>query len=141
MPWPQVQSLLRLFLDEAEDAPTATALQARPPTLPPLVEEDETAARMQQAHQCARAIAAHAGAREAATVWRCVCGHDAVNWDPCPGCGADVPRKAIRAAIAGVRPVLDVCADFGGAEQPFRRLHLDLSRIRLHLDTLKSYLS
>ena len=81
----------------------------------------------QQAQRRARAIAAQGGAAEAATVWTCVCGCEALSWEPCPGCGADVPQRAMQAAIAGVRPVLDAPPDgsAAAAHQAFRRGVLD----------------
>ena len=124
-----MQELIRLFLVEAGDAPASSAsaaVQLRPAALEDEAEDDGAAEAMQQhAQRRAREIAAQAGAREAATVWTCVCGC-AVNWAPCPGCGADVPQRAMQAAIAGVRPVLDAAPDgSGAATHAFRRGVLD----------------
>ena len=132
----QVQGLVRLFLGPAGEAPAGSgAQQACPgPRLPRLAEEAEeeaeeavaakeaeTDVRMQLlAQQGARAIAKQAGAPEAATVWRCVCGNDAIIFEPCPGCGADFPKHALQAATASVRFVLDATPDGSEAANPVR---------------------
>ena len=127
-----MQELIRLFLVEAGDAPeasssTSAAVQLRPAALEDEAEDEGAAEAMQQyAQRRAREIAAQAGACEAATVWTCVCGCAAVNWAPCPGCGADMPQRAMQAAIAGVRAVLDAAPDgSGAATHAFRRGVLD----------------